>query len=66
MACWVKFNNKLLLPVIAQKVSAKGLFMSDGSYYNSGTINYNALRMGFASLNEAEMKEVISIIKNVI
>jgi GntR family transcriptional regulator/MocR family aminotransferase len=65
MALWVRFNKKNPLPAIASQVSAMGLFMSDGSFYNS-PINYNALRMGFASLNEKEMVEAVKILKKVI
>ncbi|HWB24436.1 MAG TPA: PLP-dependent aminotransferase family protein [Chitinophagaceae bacterium] len=63
MAVWATFNKKYPLQVIAQRVAEQGLYMSNGSTYNSGNINYNALRMGFASLNENEMSEVVSIIK---
>ena len=37
--------------------------MSDGTFYNTGLTQYNALRMGFASLNEKEMQETVSIIR---
>jgi GntR family transcriptional regulator/MocR family aminotransferase len=63
MALWVRFNKKNPLPAIAKQASAMGLFMSDGSFYNSPAINYNALRMGFASLNEKEMVESVRILK---
>jgi len=66
MAVWVRFDKKYPLPVIAQRASAYGLFMGDGSFYNSGNVNYNALRMGFASFNEKEMEEVVGIIKKVV
>jgi len=63
MAVWAKFNKKYSLPAIAKRVSAKGLYMTDGLFYNSGNVEYNALRMGFASMNEDEMKEAFHIIK---
>lgn len=63
MALWVKFNAKNPLPAVAQHASAMGLYMSDGGFYNSAGINYNALRMGFASLNEKEMEESVRILK---
>src|SRR6266542_1695015 len=65
MAVWVKFNKKYSLPVIAHRASAQGLYMSDGSFYNTEKINYNASRIGFASLNEKEMEEAINILKKV-
>lgn len=63
MALWARFNKKHPLSAVAARASAMGLYMSDGNFYNSGTIQYNALRMGFASLNEKEMQEIIMIIK---
>jgi GntR family transcriptional regulator/MocR family aminotransferase len=65
MAVWTKFNKKYSLPVIARRASAEGLYISDGSIYNSGKINYNALRIGFSSLNEKEINEVLSILKKI-
>lgn len=63
MAVWAKFNKKYPLPVIAQRVAAQGLYMVNGSYYNTGSTSYNALRMGYASLNEKEMQQAVGIIK---
>ena len=63
MAVWATFNKKYPLPVLAQRVAGLGLFMVNGSYYNTGGVNYNALRMGFASLNEKEMLLAVAIIK---
>jgi GntR family transcriptional regulator/MocR family aminotransferase len=66
MALWVRFNKKKLLPSISQQASALGLFINDGSFYNSGTVNYNGLRMGFASLNEKEMEEAVKVLGKVV
>ena len=66
MAVWARFNERYPLPIISQRASAHGLFIGDGSFYNSGNINYNALRMGFASLNEKEMEEIVAIIKKTV
>lgn len=66
MAVWTRFNEKYPLPAIAAKVAAHGLFMTDGSNYSYGTKNHNALRFGFASLNEKEIKEVVDIIRKVV
>lgn len=63
MAVWAKFNKKYPLPVIAQRVAAQGLYMVNGSYYNTGSTNYNALRIGYASLNGKEMQQAVGIIK---
>ena len=65
MAVWAKFNKKNPLPLVSSKASAMGLYMSDGSFYDSGNVHYNALRIGFASLNEKEMHEIVQILKKV-
>jgi GntR family transcriptional regulator/MocR family aminotransferase len=63
MAVWAKFDKKYPLPEIARKASALGLYMTDGRIYNTDKVDYNALRIGFASLNEREMGEAVDIIK---
>jgi GntR family transcriptional regulator/MocR family aminotransferase len=62
MAIWARFHQKYPLPVIAARAAEMGLFMNDGASYITGKTNYNALRIGFASLNEKEMQEMISIL----
>jgi GntR family transcriptional regulator/MocR family aminotransferase len=62
MAAWVAFDKQLPLTDISTRASSMGLFMSDGSFYNTGPVQYNALRMGFASLNEVEMAEIIGLL----
>jgi GntR family transcriptional regulator/MocR family aminotransferase len=66
MAIWTKFDEKRPLPAVAARAAAQGLFMTDGSNYSYGTKNHNAMRFGFASLNEKEMKEVVEILKRVV
>jgi GntR family transcriptional regulator/MocR family aminotransferase len=63
MSVWATFDKRYPLREVSQKVAKQGLFMSDGSTYNTGGTNYNALRMGFASLNEKEIHAVIEILK---
>jgi GntR family transcriptional regulator/MocR family aminotransferase len=65
MAVWTRFNKKISLPDVARRAAEHGLSMSDGSTYNYGNENYNALRIGFASLNEKEIEESVSILKKV-
>ncbi|QMW00736.1 MocR-like pyridoxine biosynthesis transcription factor PdxR [Spirosoma foliorum] len=60
MAVWTKFTDSDLRQVSA-KAATKGLIMSDGQRYNTGSINYNAARLGFASLNLAEQDRAIEI-----
>lgn len=60
MAVWAEFHPGTSLPAVAAKAASKGLYMSDGSAYGS-----NALRMGFASLNEKELTAMVGVLKKV-
>jgi len=62
MAVWVRFDKKYSLPKISAIAATKGLWMKDGSFYNSSAINYNSLRIGFASLDRTEMVKVVEIL----
>lgn len=66
MAVWIKFNKKYSLPKIASLAAAKSLCMKDGSFYNTSNVNHNALRLGFASLDESEIVNVVRILKEVV
>lgn len=61
MSVWVRFNGKPLKK-ISQTAFKKGLVISDGQEYNTFDKNYNAARLGFASLNLEEQKHAISIL----
>lgn len=64
MAIWATFNPRFPLTEVAKRASAKGLYMNDGSFYSAGGKSYNALRMGFSSLNEDEMEQAVHILVN--
>lgn len=66
MALWLQFNKKYPLPSVSARAAVHGLFMSDGSAYSNSAVNYNALRFGFASLNEKEQLEAVEILKKVV
>jgi GntR family transcriptional regulator/MocR family aminotransferase len=66
MAVWTVFNQPLHLLTIAQEAARQGFTMSNGSLYNTETKNYNATRLGFASLNEAEMQQAVGKLATVI
>ncbi len=59
MAVWVRFDKKCSLPKVSAVAATKGLWMKDGPFYNSSAINYNSLRVGFASLDRTEMVKVV-------
>ncbi|SEJ40096.1 GntR family transcriptional regulator / MocR family aminotransferase [Dyadobacter koreensis] len=65
MAVWVVFDKKYNLSELSSKAARQGLRLSDGSLYNSSTANLNAVRMGFASLDETEMIAIVAILRKI-
>lgn len=65
MAIWAKFDHSYLLATIAQEAAQQGLLMSNGNLYNTNGQTYNALRIGFASLTEKEMEQVVLILAKI-
>jgi len=61
MGVWTRFNKSSVAQVAA-KAAKKGLTMSDGKLYNL-TKDYNATRLGFASLNFREQEKAIEILR---
>ncbi|MFL5743159.1 MAG: PLP-dependent aminotransferase family protein [Niastella sp.] len=53
------------LKVIARKAFDHGLIMKDGTSYDIGRQRFNAVRLGFASLNFKEQLQAVKIIKEV-
>lgn len=66
MAVWVKFNPRLSLPEIRNRALAKGLVISKSVFHDDKNNHLNAIRMGFASLDEGEASQAIAILKEVI
>ncbi|MBT1690767.1 MocR-like pyridoxine biosynthesis transcription factor PdxR [Dawidia soli] len=64
MSVWARFHADL------KKVSAraleKGLVIKDGTSYDTDKIKYNAVRLGFASLNLKEQEQAVGILKAVL
>jgi GntR family transcriptional regulator/MocR family aminotransferase len=57
MAIWITFDQKYPLPELSKKLAIQGIYMNDGSQYDdTGEVAPNSLRIGFASMNEKEMK----------
>jgi GntR family transcriptional regulator/MocR family aminotransferase len=63
MAVWTKFNG-VDLKLITEKAAKKGLAMNNSELFNTGTKDYNATRLGFASLSLKEQDWVIEILKD--
>lgn len=65
MSVWTKFLTASL-PEITAKAAKKGLIMNDGMKYNSPAMQYNATRLGFASLNVKEQEQAVKILKEIL
>jgi GntR family transcriptional regulator/MocR family aminotransferase len=62
LALWTIFDNKYPLKDISFKASKMGLFINDGKIFDNANARYNALRLGFASINETEIDNITDII----
>jgi len=65
MSVWTTFRHASL-PSIAERAAQKGLLMSDGRIYNTHTTDYNARRLGFASLDLKELERAVEILRSVL
>jgi GntR family transcriptional regulator/MocR family aminotransferase len=65
MSVWAKFKG-VELSKISERAFRRGLVVSNGALYNSPAKNYNAARMGFASLTEKEQDKAIAILNECI
>ena len=66
LALWTKFREDYPLTVIAAQAARNGLVINDGRMYDVDDQRFNALRIGFASMNEKELEEAVSILKRTI
>ncbi len=63
MAVWSEFLAGFPLPRIAAQLAKDHIYMSDGSNYNQGDPSVNGVRLGFASMNESEMKSLVHALR---
>jgi GntR family transcriptional regulator/MocR family aminotransferase len=66
LGVWTTFDKKIDLIKMSEDASKRGLYIGNGSFYKNEVFVTNALRMGFASLNENEMAEALGILKKVL
>jgi GntR family transcriptional regulator/MocR family aminotransferase len=66
LAVWANFNEKINLTEVAEKALKKGLFIEYGDLYKNEVFTSNGMRMGFASLNEKEMRQALGILKELL
>lgn len=62
MGVWTHFTHHHL-PALARRASQKGLLMDNGTDYDTEKVKYNAVGLGFASLNFREQTKVIDLLK---
>jgi GntR family transcriptional regulator/MocR family aminotransferase len=65
LAVWSNFDEKIDLIKMSKNASKKGLYIGNGSFSQNESFFTNALRMGFASLDENEMVKALGILKQV-
>jgi GntR family transcriptional regulator / MocR family aminotransferase len=61
LAVWVRFHNQIPLPHLRAEALARGLFITDGSFFGN-----NCTRLGFASLNSDETNQAMYILKETV
>jgi GntR family transcriptional regulator/MocR family aminotransferase len=66
LAVWANFEENIDLVKMSQAASKKHLNIDDGLFYKNESFSANALRLGFASLEENEMIEALGILKKVL
>ncbi len=66
MAIWANFSEKVSLVELAKIAPKYDIFIGDGLIHNPPNQNLNSTRLGFASLNEAEIEEAITLLEKVI
>lgn len=66
LAAWVKFREDLPVMDIRERAQQKGLLISKSVFSDSTGTPINAIRMGFASLNQEELPEAVALLKETI
>jgi GntR family transcriptional regulator / MocR family aminotransferase len=66
MAIWLRFSRKISLKKLSEKAQNMGLRITSGEQYHYGTTSQNAIRFGFASLNNKEITAVVEILEQLV
>jgi len=65
MALWLKFNENYQLSKIINKAVALGLQLTGSTYFKGENLTYDAIRFGFASVNEQELEFAVDVLKKI-
>jgi len=63
LAAWVKFDESLPLKKLRTIATQNGLLISRSVFQDANGEDLNAIRMGFASLDEKELVEAVGLLK---
>ncbi|WP_128546285.1 MocR-like pyridoxine biosynthesis transcription factor PdxR [Larkinella soli] len=63
MAVWARFDPAVDLTAVADIADRNGLFFNDGRNFFSPSATPNATRLGFASLNAAEIEQAVRLLR---
>lgn len=63
MGIWATFSAEIDLHKMSYQAGKRGLYIDNGDFYKNESYSTNSLRMGFASLNEAEIRKALKILK---
>ncbi len=63
LAVWTKLRDDIPWAVLDERVLKKGLKIPNWKNYDPEATGHNFIRLGFASLNEAEMDQAFEILK---
>jgi GntR family transcriptional regulator/MocR family aminotransferase len=66
LAVWSNFDEKISLTKMSEAALKKGLHIGTGSFTRNESFATNAMRMGFASLDEKEMVKALGILRTVL
>jgi GntR family transcriptional regulator/MocR family aminotransferase len=66
LAIWGEFDNKINLQVLSEKAYTKGLWISNGKYYNTTSLPLNATRLGFASMTPEESENTVKMLADLL
>jgi len=66
LAVWSVFDKGIDLSELSEKALKKGLKIPDSTFYNNEVFSPNGLRLGFAALNEKEIEQSLSILRELL
>ncbi len=66
LAAWAQFDEQLPLPELRDRAAAQGLLISRSVFTERENRPINAIRMGFASLNEQELEAAVELLAEIV